>query len=377
MSKINKDLIQPGVTLEDKGGQKYLLFSGQWLTLAIEYIRPKLLEIKLSESQTKNLIIDFDHNFTSDMAGSWTIAKFLETFKLSEAHKKNIPDEILNLIHKSFKFPPKQPDFGAELILAEIGKSAIDLGENSKKITEFWGETLVNFCQLTKQKKELRWSSIAYFIDMVGIRAIPIIALISLLIGAVLAYQGVTQLEKFGASTYTVDFLAISLLREISVLLTSIVVAGRSGSSFTAQIGTMALNQEIDAIRMMGLNPFHVLVIPRVIALVISLPLLVLLSIIMGCIGGMIVVENNVGIPYGEFWLLFQNAVSKTTFWTGMSKAPLFALIIGVIGCFRGMQVKGSAESVGIMTTRSVVESIFMVIICDAVMSIFFTSMDW
>jgi phospholipid/cholesterol/gamma-HCH transport system permease protein len=377
LSKDNKIQSRPQVTLQSREGGKSLVFSGDWRTLTVAPMADRLAEIKVNKSQISHLHLHFEDSFSADMAGAWMIAKFLETLKLSEKQQKKLPETIKNLIEKSFDFPVENESLSVSNFLKEMGRFTLELAHNTKSIVGFLGQTLVNIYNTLISRKGFRWSGIAYFIDVVGFKAIPIISLISLLIGAVLAYQGVKQLERFGASSYAVDFLAVSLLREISVLLTSIVVAGRSGSAFTAQIGTMSLNQEIDAIRMMGLNPFHVLVIPRVFALLISLPLLVLLSIAMGGMGGMIVIRGTVGIPYGEFWSLFQGAVYKTTFWTGMSKAPLFALIIGIIGCYRGMQVKGSAESVGLMTTRSVVESIFMVIICDAIMSIFFTSMDW
>ncbi|MBW8309611.1 MAG: ABC transporter permease [Candidatus Paracaedibacteraceae bacterium] len=377
MSKDNKTQMAPQVDFQATDEEKSLVFSGGWTTLTIAPLLDRLDEIKLNKLKISDLKIQFDETFSCDMAGAWIIAKFLESLNLSEKQQKNLPRMIRNLIEKRFDFPVEEEALSVSNFLKEIGRVTVELIHNAKNITGFLGQTLVNISHTFIARQGFRWSGVAYFIDVVGLRAMPIISLISLLIGAVLGYQGINQLEKFGASIYAVDFLAVSLLREISVLLTSIVVAGRSGSSFTAQIGTMSLNQEIDALRMMGLNPFHVLVIPRVFALIISLPLLVLTSIMMGGVGGMIVVRATIGIPYGEFWSLFQGAIHKTTFWTGMSKAPLFALIIGIIGCYRGMQVKGSAESVGLMTTRSVVESIFMVIICDAIMSIFFTSMDW
>jgi phospholipid/cholesterol/gamma-HCH transport system permease protein len=162
-------------------------------------------------------------------------------------------------------------------------------------------------------------------------------------------------------------------LREIAVLLTAIVIAGRSGSAFTAQLGTMALNQEIDAIRMLGLNPILVLVIPRLIAITVCLPLLVFFAMIMGLLGGMVVTMVIIDVTPLQFITHFQRSISLSSFWVGMSKAPLFAILIGLVGCYRGFQVKGSAESVGRMTTQSVVESIFLVMICDAFMSILFS----
>lgn len=377
MASLKKNQLAPSLQYHADDPENGLVFSGHWVMLTLddglmvfENYQSRLLNLK-------GLTIRFDANFIHDSAGAWIIAKFLKNFNLSSDEKKSLPEIISNFMDKSFEFPKEECDISFDAFLSDIGRSATQIGKNFYDSVEFFGQSIVHIYETILYKYGFKWATASYFIEAVGLKAIPIISLISLLIGAVLAYQGVTQLERFGASSYAVDFLAISLLREISVLLTSIVVAGRSGSAFTAQIGTMALNEEIDAIRMMGINPFHVLIIPRIIALLISLPVLVLISMLCGGIGGMIVVRGYTGMPYGAFWNSFQAAASHTTFWTGMSKAPLFALIIAVIGCYRGMQVKGSAESVGIMTTRSVVESIFMVIICDAVMSIFFTAMDW
>ena len=176
-----------------------------------------------------------------------------------------------------------------------------------------------------------------------------------------------------GAEIYSIDFLGISILREISVLLTAIVVAGRSGSSFTAQIGAMVLNQEVDALTMLGLKPVATLVLPRLIALLISLPLLVFFSIIIAMLGGMLATVLTIEISPSQFIHQFIQAVEVSTFWVGMSKSPIFAILIAAVGCFRGLQVKGSAESVGRMTTQSVVEALFLVIIADAVMSLLFS----
>ncbi|WP_010300134.1 MlaE family ABC transporter permease [Candidatus Odyssella thessalonicensis] len=377
MIKNKQSHLQPQVQLITQDEQQTLVFSGAWQTLSLRGGLDSLSQLQERISAPLAVKICFEDGFSHDSAGAWVIAKFLKALNIDRDLSEHLPSPIKRWLDKSFDFPAEEKSSGAKAILEEIGKAAIETAETTRKIIEFLGQTLTHIYVTVIRKYGLRWATIAHFVDTVGIKAIPIISLISLLIGAVLAFQGVNQLARFGASSFTVDFLAVSLLREISVLLTSIVVAGRSGSSFAAQIGTMALNQEIDAIRMMGLNPFHVLVIPRVLAMVISLPLLVLLSILGGGIGGMIVVRSYVGLSYSEFWSSFQAAVSTTSFWTGMSKAPLFAIVIAIIGCYRGMQVKSSAESVGIMTTRAVVESIFMVIICDAIMSLFFTAMDW
>lgn len=366
-----QDRPNPVIREEKTSSGKNIVFSGHWVTLSLKTALP---HIKQYLSKT-SITVQFDASFLCDTAGALVISQFLTHQKVVNA--ADIPDEIRNLMGKKYSYPIKKNCSPLENYIESVGKGSLEFIANAKSTLSFFGESVHRMYRTIKSQETFRWTSIYALIDTVGIQAIGIISLISILIGSVLCYQGVNQLAKFGAAPYATDFLAVSILREISVLITSIVVAGRSGSSFTAQIGTMMLNQEVDAIRMMGLNPFQVLVIPRIIALVIVLPLLVLVSIIMASLGGMLVINSTLGIPFSEFWAQYQGTVHSTTFWTGMSKAPLFAIIIAVIGCYRGMQVKGSAESVGLMTTRSVVESIFAVIICDAVMSIFFTAIDW
>ncbi len=371
MATHPQDHVNPLIKQDKKNAADSLTFSGQWLTLSIKIVIDTLENLKISPNTT----ITFDSTFTCDTAGALIIAQKLSSARISQ--NSVLPDPIKALMGKSYTYPTQDAQPLLEACIESVGSGVIRLAETTRSTISFFGESVFRMYHTFRSQESFRWTSIYALVEAVGLQAIGIISLISLLIGAVLCYQGVRQLEKFGAAPYAVDFLAVSILREISVLMTSIVVAGRSGSSFTAQIGTMKLNQEVDAIRMMGLNPFQVLVIPRIIALVIALPLLVLVSIFTASLGGMLVIKSTIEIPFSEFWSLYQNAVQKTTFWTGMSKAPLFAIIIAVVGCYRGMQVKGSAESVGQMTTRSVVDAIFMVIVCDAVMSIFFTAMDW
>jgi phospholipid/cholesterol/gamma-HCH transport system permease protein len=257
--------------------------------------------------------------------------------------------------------------------LDHIGYRAIVLKKTALSMLEFLGEVLVTWWTTFKSSAHIRWVSVFRQCEEVGVKALPIVGLISFLIGVVLSYQSINQLRRFGAEIYTIDFLGVSILREIAVLLTAIVIAGRSGSAFTAQIGTMGLNQEIDAIRMLGLNPILVLVVPRLLAIIVCLPILVFFAMIMGLLGGMLMTGLIIDVTPLQFANYLQKAISHSAFWVGMSKAPLFAILIGLVGCYRGFQVKGSAESVGRMTTQSVVESIFLVIICDALMSILFS----
>lgn len=375
MTALNSQL--PGIKTVKKERIQQLVISGHWVTRSLGGLESQVSLTALGLEGAEEIHLKFTADFKSDTAGCWLIAKFLKECK---DHKisvttENHPDYIDELIDKdlSIKATPASPR--AVKLMENLGKSTLEMARNGKELTGFLGEVLVTIYRSRHQLKCLRWVSITHHLQIVGLQALPIISLISFLIGAVLAYQGIIQLDRFGASIYTIDFLGIALVRELSVLLTSIVVAGRSGSAFTAQIGTMALNQEIDAIRVIGLNPIIVLVLPRILALLIALPILVMVSMLAGCLGGMFLTFLLIDVTVDQFWSSLQKAVTISTFWVGMSKAPLFALIIGIVSCFRGLQVKGSAESIGLMTTRSVVEGIFLVIVCDALMSIVYSAM--
>jgi phospholipid/cholesterol/gamma-HCH transport system permease protein len=202
----------------------------------------------------------------------------------------------------------------------------------------------------------------------------PIIGLLSFLIGIVVAYQGADQLRQFGAEIFTVDLLGVSIFREMGILLAAIVIAGRSGSAFAAQIGTMQVNQEVDAIRTLGLDPVEVLVLPRVLALLISMPLIAAYADVMGLIGGGLMVILTLDVSFYQFLERLQGAVTVWTFWAGIIKAPVFGFAIALTGCREGLKVTGSAESVGLHTTRAVVISIFLVIVSDALFSILFSA---
>lgn len=377
---------------QPKGEALCLTIKGTWRSLFLGPAEQKISSLLSSfapdASSSGPLTLTFEDDFFADTAGALLLAETMN--KLSQKGYKiqgEIPEIIQRYLSKEIPLPPPSKErHPLTLFLMATGKSTLYLKKTLLSILAFFGEIIVTFFHPPKsprsspekksQHSSVRWVSVVHHIEVTGIQAIPIISLISFLIGAVLAYQGIQQLSRFGASVYTVDFLAISLLREISVLLTSIVIAGRSGSAFTAQIGTMRLNEEVSAIQVLGLNPMQVLVIPRMMALLISLPFLVLLSDIMGAVGGMVVTNLTIDLSFTQYWDMFQKAASPRTFWVGMSKAPLFALIISLIGCYRGFQVTGSAESVGLMTTQSVVESIFLVIVFDGVVSILYSWLD-
>jgi phospholipid/cholesterol/gamma-HCH transport system permease protein len=257
--------------------------------------------------------------------------------------------------------------------VARIGEVAIILLRRVYSIVGFGGLVAIMVAALFRRPGRLRAIATMVQMEQTGLDAMPIVGLLSFLIGVVVAYQGADQLRRFGAEIYAVDLLGVSIMRELGVLLTAIIIAGRSGSAFTAQIGTMQVNQEIDALRTLGLDPVEVLVLPRVFGLALTLPLLVFYADAMGLLGGALMTWGTIGITIPTFLEHLRGAITEWTLWVGVIKAPFFAVLIAMVGCYEGFNVSGSAESVGRLTTQSVVESIFLVIVADSAFSILFS----
>jgi phospholipid/cholesterol/gamma-HCH transport system permease protein len=270
---------------------------------------------------------------------------------------------------------PREPRMSAwRYRLYRIGKATVEAGRQAWRMLGYLGRVTVETGELiVGPRKNLRFAAMVNQVEETGISALPIVGMLSFLIGVVIAYQGITQLQKFGAELLTIDGLGIITLREMGVLMTAIIIAGRSGSAFTAQIGTMRVNQEIDAMQTMGLNTVDTLVLPRIIGLVIALPFLTLYSDIMGLIGGAVMCYFDLHISIPTFMRELQQALSVKTLMVGLVKAPVFALVIALVGCYEGFQVERNAASVGLLTTRSVVESVFLVIVLDAAFSVMFS----
>lgn len=269
--------------------------------------------------------------------------------------------------------PPKQLPMMVD-ILQDMGEGFARFLERSARLTEYFGEVLFLIAKGLLRPRQMRLNATVVQMREVWIRALAIVAVLLFLIGVVVAYQGVEQLKQFGAQTFTVEAVGISILRELGVLLTAIIVAGRSGSAFAAQIGTMRVNQELDAMQAMGLSPVEWLVVPRIAALTISVPLLVLWGNAMGLLGGAFACEIYLDFTVSQYFARLRDTIDINHFWVGMIKAPVFGFVIAAIGCYEGLQVKSDAESVGRQTTTAVVESIFFVIVLDAIFSILFLS---
>jgi phospholipid/cholesterol/gamma-HCH transport system permease protein len=256
-----------------------------------------------------------------------------------------------------------------------VGKATVEIGSEGRALLAFYGMTIIAYFQLLLRRRSWRIVSLVNQVEQSGLNAVPIVCLLSFLIGIVIAYVGADQLRQFGAEIFTVNLLGVIMLREIGVLLTAIMIAGRSGSAFTAQIGTMQVNEEVDAMRTLGLDPMEVLVLPRINGLLISLPILAFLSDVAGLLGGAVMATAVLDVTFPQFIQQLHTVITTNHFFVGMVKAPVFAFIIAIVGCYEGLRVSGSAESVGRLTTRSVVTSIFLVIIADAIFSIIFSAM--
>jgi phospholipid/cholesterol/gamma-HCH transport system permease protein len=260
---------------------------------------------------------------------------------------------------------------------ASVGQQMLGLWSQQRQLLAFIGLVIATLFHLILRPRRWRVTATVAHVQLSGLNAVPIVALLTFMVGAVVAFLGATVLQDFGATVYTIDLVAFSFLREFGVLLAAILLAGRTASAFTAQIGAMKSNEEIDALQAQGLDPIELLVLPRVMAMLISLPMLAFVGMLSGLAGGAMVATLSLDISLSQFMATLQKDVSVTHFLVGLSKAPVFAFVIAVIGCLEGFKVSGSAQSVGAHTTSSVVQSIFMVILIDALAALFFMEMGW
>lgn len=332
---------------------------------------PKQGEIIINGERLKKL----------DSSGAWILnglRKKLEKHGLKPL-LKNFPSErkeLIKLIDEQLAEKTEIPPTSRPNWLARVGKTTIDYLCEAREYLSFIGYLTLEALTILKSPSRIRFKDFVGIIEKTGYQALPIIALISFMVGIVLAHQMGLQLKNYGANLFIVDFLGYAALREFGPLITAIMVAGRTGSAFTAQIGIMKLNQEIDALDTMGITSAELLILPRLGGLLIALPLLTIWSDIFCILGGMIIANDLLHITMSEFLLRFQHQIPFRFILLGLAKAPIFALIIGSIGCFQGIKVGGSADSVGKQTTRSVVLAIFFIIVADALFSILFSKFN-
>ncbi|MHA6316678.1 MlaE family ABC transporter permease [Altererythrobacter sp. CAU 1778] len=271
--------------------------------------------------------------------------------------------------------PPREPFY--RRVPSELGKILSGYGTGAKDVVGFVGQIILGMGALIRHPRRFRMKAFVRQLELVGVDALPIIGLMSFLIGIVIAQQGAVQLQQFGAETLTVNLVGRITLRELGVLMTAIMVAGRSGSAFAAQIGTMKLTEEVDAMRTIGISPIEALVIPRMLACTFMMIVLGFYASVIAIIGGAVVGDIALGIPFLTFLERIKDVVPPYDLWVGMVKAPVFGVIVALAGCYQGMKVEGNSEDVGLRTTKAVVQAIFAVIVLDAFFAVFFTSLGW
>ena len=343
------------------------------------------IEKQLADSSrsidAKSIVWDLSELESMDSALALLIAKNIENARNSD--REVVFAAMQSDVKKMLTMAEEHSHFGSHFKPAKEGALhavGVDSADRFKKFLDFlgfFGQMSVVFFGSFFHLRHIRWKEMTFEVYESGIKALPIITLTMFLIGIVVAYQSAEQLKLYGANIFIVDMLGISILRELAPMLAAIIVAGRSGSSYAAQIGVMKITEELDAMRTMGFDPYAFLVLPRMLALVIMMPILIFFADIAGIIGGMLIAKVELGLTTTIFMERFVEVVKVKHFWIGLIKGPFFAMLIATIGIYRGLQVKNDTQSIGFNTTKAVVESIFAVIICDAFFSIVFTNLGY
>jgi phospholipid/cholesterol/gamma-HCH transport system permease protein len=368
------------IVASEENGSTVLRAGGEWLVVTAAELDHRLRDLAMPQGQ--QVTVDLSGVERLDSSGAWLLLRTEHELVTRGNHVElaDLQPRFAPLLEQvrargvTEPLPHPRPAHHTFIgFLERIGRVSLLLLNRVYEILSFTGLVTITILRLLRQPRRLRLTATLVQMEIVGLDAMPIVGLLSFLIGVVMAYQGADQLRRFGAEIYTVNLLGVSILRELGVLLSAIIIAGRSGSAFTAQIGTMQVNEEIDALRTLGLDPIEVLVLPRLFGLVITLPLIVFFADFMGILGGGLMSWAVLDINIPNFLTQLQSAVGEMTLWVGVIKAPFFASIIALVGCFEGLNVTRSAESVGRLTTQSVVESIFFVIVTDAAFSIVFS----
>jgi phospholipid/cholesterol/gamma-HCH transport system permease protein len=365
-------------TIGREGNTLRLVVGGSWIISEARRLDPALRALDTAGSARAE--IDCGALDRLDTIGAWLL---LRTKRILEhrgivVQPVNVRPEYRALVHTidyECRAPPvelpRRHSFTSRL--ERIGRSLCHALHQGYELTGFFGLVVIETVATLLQPRRLRFAALVHQMEETGLNALPIVGLLSFLVGIVFAYQGSDQLRQFGAELFTVNLLGIGFLRELGGLMAAIIVAGRSGSAFAAQIGTMKVSEELDAIQISGLNPVEVLVLPRLLGIILTLPLLTFYSNVMGMIGGAAMCYLDLGITIPAFLHQLRTAVIGWTFWVGLIKAPVFAFIIALAGCHQGFQVERNASSVGRHTTQAVVESIFLVIVADAAFSVTFS----
>ena len=365
---------------QPQGDRIELSAAGSWTAEYAGAIEPQV-DAATRGISARSIAINLTRIEYLDTYGAWLIERTLRNWKDQgrDARLIGLREDYRGLFEKVHSgtqtlAPPPPVANSVKATLESVGITMAGVGHDLALFAQMLGSLIIAFARVVRRPTTFRLTSTVHQLERVGWRAVPIILLITLLIGAILAQQGIFHFRKFGADIYVIDMVGVLVLREIGVLIVCVMVAGRSGSSYTAELGAMRMREEVDALRTMGFDPIEVLVLPRILALVIAVPVLTFLGSMAALYGGGLVSWLYGGIPPEIFLTRLREAVSGTTFEVGMIKAPFMAMVIGVVACVEGLQVQGSAESLGEKTTNSVVKSIFLVIVLDGIFAMFFAA---
>jgi phospholipid/cholesterol/gamma-HCH transport system permease protein len=360
-------------------GTLRIAVSGSWTLRFIEEAGRAAGRLPLKRGTPKPASLDLGHLQALDTAGSLALINLSDRLGLPEAAFLNARREHQVLLEEVARAAPssREPPPAAAPISAFITRFILALtaiARDAVHLTMFLGQTAQALGRVIAKPSKFRGTAFIHQIELTGLTAIPIISLVCVLIGGVIMQQGARQLRNFGAETLSIDMLGILALREVGVVLAAVMVAGRSASAFTAQIGTMKMREEIDAMRTLGIDPIETLVLPRILALILVLPLLVFVADVMCLAGGAVMAKIYLALDFPVYLERLNSAVSAKHFYVGLIKAPFVALVIGLVGCLEGLRVEGSAESVGTQVTTAVVKAIFLVLVLDAVFAIFLSA---
>ena len=346
---------------------------------ALPPLRIRKLSEQLEEITADKLVVDLSEVERMDTVGAWLVHK-LERDRGATITGATEEQQLLIDHVTGADMPVKvKRDVESPLqrVIGEAGEAVISTGRTLYGLLGFFGALLISFANIVRHPRRFRFNAVTQQFDQVGVRALAIIGLMSFLVGIVIAQQGAVQLRQFGFESYTVNLVGRSAMKELGVLMTAIMVAGRSGSAFAAQLGSMKLSEEVDAMRTIGVSPMEALVFPRVLATVLLMPLLGFYAAMLAMAGGLIFCWASLNIPPSVFVHTIRDVVPMTDLFQTLIKAPVFGLIIAMAGCFHGLQVQGNAEEVGQRTTTAVVQGIFLVIVLDAFFAVFFTGIGW
>jgi phospholipid/cholesterol/gamma-HCH transport system permease protein len=356
------------------GDRSAVLFSGD---LTISSIRD--LPRRLDAIEDQRLLLDLSQVSRMDTVGAWLVHRLARGRDAEIVGANEHFQVLLEQVAQADQMVKVRPDRTPPLyrVLGQIGGATAMAGRTMAGLVGFFGALLISLGNVIVHPRRFRVNAVTQQFEVVGIHALGIVGLMSFLVGIVIAQQGAVQLRQFGAEVFTVNLVGRSSIKELGILMTAIMVAGRSGSAFAAQIGSMKLAEEVDAMRTIGVSPMEALVIPRVLSTVLLMPLLGFYASVLSVVGGGIFCWIALDIPPVTFVQRIREVVPPTDLWQMLIKAPVFGLIISMAGCFQGMQVEGDAEAVGLRTTAAVVQGIFLVIVLDAVFAVFFTSIGW